>query len=574
MQAALNLSASETLSQIDIRVQRQLLEALLFEGQLDFTETALENSDRRRFTLSLSGHKHTLYGTRGGFDRVRLEPSSVAACGLNLDTILAACDSNDSALQRLRQELQQTLRLCKWNQQNLAKPQNRRELPIAQLEQAIDEGHPYHPCFKARTGFSTADHRLFGPETGRAFQLHWLAVKRTFIRQQLPCAESAFWIKEIGQDSWDLLSERLELLNADWDEYALLPIHPWQWLSLGQKLLKPYIDDDSVLYLAAAGDSYRATQSVRSLMNTNTPTKAHVKLPLNMVNTSSLRTLEPHSVCSAPLISSWLHDIVTADPYLRDTRPLIILQEYAGSLFETEDKHLQGQLAVIWRQSIESQLQQDETAIPFNALMLTEADGKPFIHDWIEQYSLQAWLKQLFDTSVLPVWHLLLHHGLAIEAHAQNLILLHHDGWPTRLAARDFHESVEYVRDFLREPEREPDFLSRDSRYQSAEPDEFYWMQDMDALRELFVDTLYIYNLADLSYLLEQHYDFAEARFWRLLSTSLQQYADNVGIDEERLARLGMQQKQFKTESLITRKLRYPQMTECHHVVSNPFYSN
>lgn len=573
MQAALNLPHSEALSQNEIRIQRQLLEALLFEGQLEGTETELARSNRLRFTLNLDGQKYTLYGTRGGFNRVRLEASSVAACGLCFASILAACNSNSEAIQRLTGELEQTLRLSEWNRQNLAKPQSRRKLTIAELEQAIDEGHPYHPCFKARTGFSTADHRLFGPETGRAFQLHWLAVRRNMLRQELPCAESAFWIKEIGQANWDLLSERLELLDADWDEYALLPIHPWQWLSLKQDLLSSHIEMDNVLYLAAAGDSYQATQSVRSLMNMSNPARAHVKLPLNMVNTSSLRTLEPHSVCSSPLISSWLNDVVDDDPYLRESRPLVILQEYAGSLFESGDTQLDGQLAVIWRQSIESHLQKNEAALPFNALMLVEEDGKPFIDDWIDQYSLQAWLKQLFDTSVLPVWHLLLHHGLAIEAHAQNLILLHEDGWPTRLAARDFHESVEYVRDFLREPEREPDFVSRDSRYQSAEPNEFYWMQDMDALRELFVDTLYIYNLADLAHLLEQHYDFAEARFWRLLSTSLQHYADNVGIDDERLARLGMQHKQFKTESLITRKLRYPQMTECHHVVSNPFYS-
>jgi siderophore synthetase component len=264
---------------------------------------------------------------------------------------------------------------------------------------------------------------------------------------------------------------------------------------------------------------------------------------------------------------------VNADRFLSDLRPLVILQEYAGMLVEPDDEKLQGQLAVIWRESIDKHIQPGEAAIPFNALLLTEADGQPFIHQWLERYSLQAWLKQLFDTSVLPVWHLLIQHGIAIEAHAQNLLLLHRDGMPSRLAARDFHESVEYVRDFLREPEREPDFVSRDDRYQAARPDEFYWMQDVEALRELFVDTLYIYNLAELAHLLEQHYDFSEQRFWRLLQTSLQQYADAVGIDPAREQRLGLQQKKFRTESLITRKLRYPQQAECHHVVSNPFYS-
>lgn len=206
-------------------------------------------------------------------------------------------------------------------------------------------------------------------------------------------------------------------------------------------------------------------------------------------------------------------------------------------------------------------------------MLLTEQDGKPFIDDWIQQYSLQAWLKQLFDTSVLPVWHLLVEHGIAIEAHAQNLILLHQDGWPQRLAARDFHESVEFVEDFLAQPELKPDFLSLDSGYADDTPDTFYWMQNVDALRELFVDTMYIYNLSELAHLLSEHYDFNERRFWRLLQTSLEQYADSHPTNLTRAARIGMQQKQFRTESLITRKLRYPQTAECHHVVKNPFYT-
>lgn len=573
MQTAVALPPSDSLSAVELRVLKQLLEALLFEGQLDCLREACQPAGRQRFKLQLARQSYVVYGHIAGFDRVRIEPASLRASGISVDLLLADCDSNAAAIAKLQEELAQTVLLSEWNQSHLNLPHQRRNLSASKLEQAIDEGHLYHPCYKARTSFSIADHRLFGPEAGNSFQLHWLAIKRDLVRQQLPCSESAFWIKEIGQAAWDLLHERLRLKDADWDDYALLPIHPWQWLSLKQDLLKPWLDNGTALYLAAAGDSYQATQSVRSLMNQRYPHKAHVKLPMNMVNTSALRILEPHSVCSAPLVSDWLQQLVNADRFLSELRPLLILQEYAGMLVEPDDEQLQGQLAVIWRESIDKHIQPGEAAIPFNALLLTESDGRPFIHQWLERYSLQAWLKQLFDTSVLPVWHLLIQHGIAIEAHAQNLLLFHRDGMPSRLAARDFHESVEYVRNFLREPEREPDFISRDQRYQAAKPDEFYWMQDVEALRELFVDTLYIYNLAELAHLLEQHYDFSEQRFWRLLQTSLQQYADEVGIDPAREQRLGLQQKKFRTESLITRKLRYPQQAECHHVVSNPFYS-
>ncbi len=573
MQTAVTLPHSDSLSAVELRVLKQLLEALLFEGQLQHRREPHPDSGRIRFTLPLAGQQFVVYGKLGSFDRVRIDTNSLSASGISIQHLLAACDSDAEAIENLQRELAQTIRLSEWNQSMLNLSRPRRALSASKLEQAIEEGHPYHPCFKARTGFTIADHRLFGPEAGNTFQLHWLAVRRDKVRQALPCAESAFWIKEIGQSAWNLLTERLRLVDADWHDYTLLPIHPWQWLSLKQDLLKSWLDNGTVLYLAAAGDSYQATQSIRSLMNQTYPSKAHIKLPMNMVNTSARRILEPHSVCSAPLISDWLDSVVKNDHFLSKLRPLVILREYAGMLVEAEAPALQGQLAVIWRESIDQHLVSGEAAVPFNALLLTEADGKPFIHHWIERYSLQSWLKQLFDTSVLPVWHLLLRHGLAIEAHAQNLLLIHRDGMPERLAARDFHESVEYVRDFLPEPSLEPDFVTLDSRYQGAAPNQFYWMQDVEALRELFVDTLYIYNLAELAFLLSEHYGFSEARFWRLLQTSLQQYDDEVGVDPARLYQLGLRQKQFRTESLITRKLRYPQKAECHHVVSNPFYS-
>src|SRR5690606_32986241 len=117
------------------------------------------------------------------------------------------------------------------------------------------------------------------------------------------------------------------------------------------------------------------------------------------------------------------------------------------------------------------------------ALLVTEQDGQPFIAHWVQQFGLRRWLTQLFKTSVLPIWHLLIHHGIAIEAHAQNLILLHRHGWPSRIAARDFHESIEYVDDFLLSHEGKPDFTTLDVCYQQAPNDQYYWMEEVEALR-------------------------------------------------------------------------------------------
>ncbi|TIN17865.1 MAG: hypothetical protein E5Y59_07765, partial [Mesorhizobium sp.] len=90
--------------------------------------------------------------------------------------------------------------------------------------------------------------------------------------------------------------------------------------------------------------------------------------------------------------------------------------------------------------------------------------------DWVEQHGLDAWLDKLVATVVMPVFHLLVGHGIATEAHGQNLILIHRDGWPVRLAMRDFHDSVEYVPGFLRDPSTVPDFLALNPAYRDAAP--------------------------------------------------------------------------------------------------------
>lgn len=573
MQNAHVLPLPESRSVNETRVIRQLLEALMFERQLDFVMYPMDNSDQCYFDIEINHTRYSLSGYCGGFDRIRLDSDSIHSSQLTLEDIIAACDCQQTAAAILQAELAQTIHFCDWNQQHMLRPRDRRQLSWQQLEQHIVEGHPYHPSFKSRTNFSLADHRLYGPEVGRRFQLHWLAVRRELATHCLPCGEFEFWMNELGSEQWHLLDDRLRLLDADWDEYLLLPIHPWQWLNLRGTQLQPLLEKRDLLYLAAAGDSYQASQSVRTLLNHSQPNKANVKLPLNMVNTSSLRKLEPHSVCTAPAISAWLQQIVAADAFLDQHYPLLIVPEYAGILVETDNPALSGQLAVIWRESLDCHIQPDESAIPFNSLFLIENDGLPFIEPWVQQYGLQRWLTQLFDTSILPVWHLLLQHGIAIEAHSQNLILLHQQGWPNRLAARDFHESVEFVDDFLRSPELKPAFSSLNPLYQGAADNTYFWMSEVDALRELLVDTLFIYNLSELAHVCFRYYRLPESRFWQLVNDSLNRYSATVAIDPARLERLGMQQQQFQTESLLTRKLRYPNQDECHHQVSNPFYS-
>lgn len=572
MPTACYQSQPEVIQDSELRVTRQLLEALLFEGSIGFTKSSDGICDQLVIDIQMGSKTYTLKGRIGGFDRIRINTNALSASQITIELLLEQLPANSIALNRLKEELTQTIKLSEWNQQNLNSPTNRRYLSFNDLEQCLDEGHPYHPSFRARTGFNLEDHQQFGPEAGQSFQVHWLAVRRDCLKSNLPVEENQFWQQEIGLKDWQLLSGRLILLGGDHTQYGLMPIHPWQWKTLQHTMLAGYLANSQLIYLGVAGPHYRASQSVRTLIPIATNTGAHLKLPLNIVNTSSLRTLEPHAVCSAPVISDWLQQIINQDNYLAHQQPLVILREYAGLLLKSDDSELQGQVAAIWRDNILQHLLADEAAVPFTALLAMESDGRPFIDDWIQQFGLQRWLRQLFKTVVLPIWHLLIQHGIAIEAHAQNLILLHQQGWPTRIAARDFHESIEYVEDFLLDPQLTPDFAALDECYQQANSNQYYWMENVEALRELFVDTLFVYNLAELANLLQQHYRYNESRFWQLLQAEIQHYHVEQNIDLERLKRLNIYQPTITTESLLTRKLHYPSSTESHHSINNPFY--
>lgn len=561
------------------RLARQLLEALLFEGILKLPAGRFSDWQRLRFAAGQGAYECLV--RVGAFGRVRVRPGSLRRCNAPGPAavaeplwreILKSVPASPQALDRLTSELEQTETLCRWNHSHLGVPAPRRSLPYPLLESALDEGHPYHPCFKARTGFSLGDHRRYGPECGQAFALSWVAIHRSRLRQALPLPEADFWRGELGEEFWFRLRAAFNRRGLAWSEYAALPVHPWQWEKLSCGPVHSACARGELVPLGTFGDRFRSTQTVRTLLNASNPKGSVLKLPLSMVNTSALRILAPHSVVTAPALSAWLKACVSRDHFFRDEARLVILAEFAGMIHQPDPEDaesLPGHLGALWRENPESYLDPGEAAVPFNALMLWESDDRPFIDDWVQAHGLENWLAQLIKCAVLPVWHLLVGHGIALEAHAQNMVLFHRDGWPTGIALRDFHESVEYVEDFLARPQACPDFGSLDPVYREAPDDRFFRMASVEALRELVMDTLFVFNLAELSFLLESAYGLPEHSFWHLVRRQLNAYALAGHSSRARIHRLGYQCPTIRSEALLTRKLHPNPDLEHHHHIAN-----
>ncbi|GAA3924191.1 IucA/IucC family protein [Litoribacillus peritrichatus] len=585
----LNITAAQP-DAFEQRVCRQLVEALLFEQVIDY------QFEHGTFRFVMNRTLYQAQGRVASFGRIRLETGSIyyqqdtQKNEATLQQLVADLPTHDAMKQKLSNELQQTIKLCQWNLQHLVKRSSRRALSYLELESALDEGHPYHPCFKARTGFSIEDHARYGPETGNPFQLHWLAIDQNLLQQALPQTNRDFWLTELGAATLIELEQRLlyevAKTSNQSDRFSFMPIHPWQWQSIGQTLLGELIEKEKIIHLGAAGDFYQATISVRSLVNVTHPEKPNIKLPMNMVNTSSLRTIEPHSVCTAPVISQWLNTLIAKDSFIQSDQRLGLLDEYAGIVLDEHkasalvsdpdwSANIEGQLAVIFRKSLTHETPETLSAIPFPALMTKEQDGKTFVDPWLKQYGIEAWVRRLIDVAVIPVWHLLVHHGIGLEAHGQNMVLLHKEGWPEKVVLRDFHESLEYQKDYLAQPTLAPDFGQLHPNYttdagQPAPDNQYFWMDSVEALRELVVDTLFVFNLTEVSHLLSEAHGFAEAEFWHIVDAQLTAYAQEGHTAPERIAAIPLDAPHIQTESLIKKKLSGQRAAEFHHTIPNP----
>ncbi|WP_260008855.1 ferric iron reductase [Leisingera sp. M527] len=98
--------------------------------------------------------------------------------------------------------------------------------------------------------------------------------------------------------------------------------------------------------------------------------------------------------------------------------------------------------------------------------------------------------------------------------------------------ARDFHESLEYVQELLPRPDLCPDLSQIGPVYAAPALDQCHRMSSPEELRWLVMDTLFVFNLSDLSDLLQRRYGLAETAFWRRVRTRLDCYASEHGMQD------------------------------------------
>ena len=506
------------------RICKQLLESLLFEGILSFSEMNI--GTKQRYTFRLGEREVIVEGKRGPFDRIRLDITT-----LRLSKPFDVNDWFEYLLTQLpipddlQEELRRTHDFDVLSQRHRLRI-HRGDLDYEELEQTIIEGHPYHPCYKSRIGFSQADHEAYGPEAGNRFQLHWIALPPAIVQ-----GNGIMPIQQIlGESLLQMFFDKLEELNQI--DYQILPVHPWQWSRIQLEVAQVGGVD-----LGEGGVFVQATQSIRTVFCPGHPELPHIKLPLDLKQTSAVRTFSVPNVVAASAVSDWLKKQAAG-------LPVTILSEFASSVVSSGP--LAGRIGCVFRENVLTYAKPGEQVIPLTALAQIEADGRHFLRPWLEHHGHERWLRQFFIVYLEPVIRLVTEKGIGMEAHAQNTLLVLRNGWPERIILRDFHDSIEFVTELLDDRSDVPDFKMLHPCF-DAPLNTYYEMSHPFALRELLYDTLFVYHLTELSYQLEQTEDLSETIFFEWIYQTIEE----LPIAQDRLERIGWHAPRLTAEALL-----------------------
>ncbi len=511
---------------------RQTLEAMWFEGILD---SHVSGSEWRTEGLTSSGDSvaYTCEAERKfSFGRVKVKKGSIQREGVpctDLDLFLEEIVLNalkGANVTAFIQELLETM--AKDSQCQAILPLNipNEDRHYDALESHMTDGHLYHPSYKSRLGFSLKDNLAYGPEFNSEVALVWVAVRKEF-------AQTAV---STGYTSEELVGQHLtvedvqrfhQMLECDGKEgavigerYVFIPVHPWQWEHQLETVYARQLMDGDIVYLGPSSSPYRAQQSIRSLSNRVNPEAPYIKLALSITNTSSTRILAQHTTQNAPLISDWLDELVREDELLQQAQ-FGILKEIMGLSFRyeqlpaTQYGRAYGTLGAIWRENVSVHLKEGETAWPLNALMLVQRDGVPFIQDAVERHGVEKWSEALVRTVTLPIIHLLYAHGIALESHAQNIILVLEDDLPKRIIIKDLHDGVRYVPDQLLHPERAPKLNPEPETHRKFNRYSFIYAGDVSEVRDYTYDAFFFICMTDIALALEK-FGLSEEAFWQL----------------------------------------------------------
>ena len=398
------------------------------------------------------------------------------------------------------------------------------ELALAdfqRVEAAMTEGHPIFLANNGRIGFSAAEFAAYAPEAAAPIRLVWLAARRelgTFCSSS-ELSYAQLLESELGRAELAQLQGILAARGLDPESYLLLPVHPWQWQNRVAQLFAADLAQGDLVYLGEGGDEYQAQQSIRTLFNSSQPHRRYVKTALSIRNMGFTRGMPVSVARSGPAINDWVNQLVCNDPYLANRRFSILREvafvgyqhrHYERVIARKSDPRKE-MLAALWRENPLHRLRPGERVITMAALLHTDREGRALLPSLIHAagVSVDAWLERYAKHYLLPLVHCFYEHHLTFTPHCENTLLILQDHLPVGVMIKDIAEDVGVLN-----PKQELPAAVRALALRVPEE-----VMTLAIFTDVF-DCVFRF----LAQILEDHANYPETRFWRVVAGALRVY--------------------------------------------------
>ncbi|MGH3327368.1 MAG: IucA/IucC family protein, partial [Streptomycetales bacterium] len=315
--------------------------------------------------------------------------------------------------------------------------------PFLAAEQALLTGHPLHPAPKSRAGLTAAEAAAYSPELRGAFPLHWFAAHRSVVSSDSALRGPAGTLDVPAEDVVAGLAGGA--LAAPLGT-VLVPAHPWQARDLVTRpAIRGLVGAGRLHDLGQAGPAWHPTSSLRTGYRPGAPVMVKLSLALRITNSRRenlrkelRRGLEIHRLLDAGLGAA----LQAAHPGFDIVRdPAWLAVDAPGDVEESG-------LEVVLRDNPFGP--HDDVACV--AGLVAERPDRPDGHSGLARVVhglarrtgravgdvAAEWFTRYLETVVVPVVWLYAAHGLALEAHQQNtLVVFGADGWPAGGRYRD-----------------------------------------------------------------------------------------------------------------------------------------
>lgn len=390
----------------------------------------------------------------------------------------------------------------------------RGELPAALFfERLCVEGHNLHPSAKTKLGMEPRAVLRHSPEMDGEARLRFAAVRRDRLR----------WTSAVGGSFEEALCVRLpgvrertekELAQTGMrpGDYALVPVHPWQFEKVVPEVYAAEISRREVVPLRGISVPARATASFRTVVPEGADLA--VKVAVSSQMTSTTRSISPQTALNAPELTRVIREVMAREPEL--ARTFVPVSELAGAHFAGDTEEKRRSLSAVLREGVERHLEPGDLPVAGCALYAeSPVTGKTVLIELVETYARATGAASLREAAVafvldyaritVPGFLALMGvYGVGLEGHLQNCVPVFREGRPDRMLFRDWGGARIYS-------ER----LERWGIRVNLTPGSLTRAGDADEMRRKVFYTVFQNHLGEVVLQASRSFDVPERELWR-----------------------------------------------------------